>query len=176
MPWQHNNHPWEKNWPPWLLTVTKMVTASRDWAVTWAVIELWPSRDWAVIILKMPWLSCDLAVTEQSLPVISGQGHGRGQTQGQIWWSHLRPKVQSICLFFVSWESDHFWLRYSKFPIWPWKFKVKVMAKVKPDGPMWGLKFNRYVCLFVFLFCGNRTIFGQDRANSIFELENWRSR
>ena len=31
------------------LTVTKMVTASRDWAVTWAVIELWPSRDWAVI-------------------------------------------------------------------------------------------------------------------------------
>ena len=67
--------PWEKNWPPWLLTVssrwahreltvTKMVTASRDWAVTWAVIELWPSRDWAVIILKMPWLSCDLAVTE----------------------------------------------------------------------------------------------------------------
>ena len=56
--------PWEKNWPPWLLTVTKMVTASRDWAVTWAMIELWPSRDWAMIILKMPWLSCDLAVTE----------------------------------------------------------------------------------------------------------------
>ena len=46
------------------LTVTKMVTASRDWAVTWAVIELWPSRDWVVIILKMPWLSCDLPVTE----------------------------------------------------------------------------------------------------------------
>ena len=61
-----NSNPWEKK--PWLLTVsstvTKMVTASRDWAVTWAVIELWPSRDWAVIILKMPWLSCDLAVTE----------------------------------------------------------------------------------------------------------------
>ena len=52
---------------PWAhreLTVTKMVTASRDWAMTWAVIELWPSRDWAVIILRMPWLSCDLAVTE----------------------------------------------------------------------------------------------------------------
>ena len=67
--------PWEKNWPPWLLTVsspwvhgeltvTKMVTASRDWAMTWAVIELWPRRDrrdWAV---TSPWLSCDLAVTE----------------------------------------------------------------------------------------------------------------
>ena len=38
-----------------------MVTASRDWAMTWAVTY---SRDWAVIILKMPWLSCDLAVTE----------------------------------------------------------------------------------------------------------------
>ena len=47
-----------------VLTVTKMVPASHDWAVTWAVIELWPSRDWAVIILKMPWLSYDLAVTE----------------------------------------------------------------------------------------------------------------
>ena len=46
------------------LTVTKMVTASRDWAVTWAVIELWPSRDWAVIKLKMLTASCDLAVTE----------------------------------------------------------------------------------------------------------------
>ena len=42
------------------LTVTKMVTASHHWAV----IELWPGRDWAVIILKMPWLNCDLAVTE----------------------------------------------------------------------------------------------------------------
>ena len=47
------------------LTVTKMVTASRDWAVTWAVIELWPSRDGAVIILKMLTASCDLAVIEQ---------------------------------------------------------------------------------------------------------------
>ena len=24
-------------------------------------------------------------------------------------------------LFFVSWQSNHFWLRYSKFHIWPWK-------------------------------------------------------
>ena len=35
------------------------------------------------------------------------QGHGQGQTC----WSHLRPWVQSICLLFVSWQSDHFWLR-----------------------------------------------------------------
>ena len=46
------------------LTVTKMITASREWAVTWAVIELWPSRDWAMIILKMLTASCDLAVIE----------------------------------------------------------------------------------------------------------------
>ena len=37
---------------------------SRDWAVTWAVIELWPSRDWAAIILKMLTASCDFAVIE----------------------------------------------------------------------------------------------------------------
>ena len=32
---------------------------------------------------------------------------------------------------------------------------------------------RQYVC---FLFCGNRTIFGQDIADSIFDLENSRSR
>ena len=37
------------------LTVTKMVTASRDWAVTWAVIELWPRRDWAVTSPSRDW-------------------------------------------------------------------------------------------------------------------------
>ena len=31
------------------------------------------------------------------------------------------------------------------------------MAKVKPDGDIWGLKFHLYVC---FSFRGNRTIFG----------------
>ena len=85
----------------------------------------------------------------------------------------FEPWVQSICLLFVSWQSDHFWLRYSKFYIWPWKFKFKVMAKVKPDGYIWALEFNRYVC---FSFRANRTIFGWDIANSIFDLENSRSR
>ena len=98
---------------------------------------------------------------------------GQGQGQCQIWWSHLKPRVQSMCLLFVSWQSDHFWLRYSQFHIWPWKFKVKVMAKVKPDGPIWSLEFSRCVC---FSFQGNRTTFGWDIANSIFDLENSRSR
>ena len=112
--------------------------------------------------------------------VVKGQGHiwpskfkGQGYVQGQTHWSPLRPGVQSICLFFVSWQSDHFWLRYSKFYIWPWKFKVKVMAKVKSDDLIWALEFNRYVC---FLFRGNRTIFGWDIANFIFDLEKSRSR
>ena len=113
---------------------------------------------------------------------IHGQGHLCGQRsrshltfkiQVQTHWSHLRPGVQSICLLFVWRKSDHFWLRYSKFYIWPWKFKVKVMAKVKPDGHIWALEFNRYVC---FSFRSNRTIFGWDIANSVFDLENSRSR
>ena len=57
---------------------------------------------------------------------IQGQGHGQGQTR----WSHLKPRVQSMCLLFVSWQSDHFWLRYSQLDIWPWKFKVKVTTKI----------------------------------------------
>ena len=51
-------------------------------------------------------------------------------------------------------HQEHFWQRYSKFHIWHWKFKVKVMAKVKPNCHIWGLEFNRYVC---FSFCGNQT-------------------
>ena len=49
---------------------------------------------------------------------------------------------------------------------------VKVMVKVKPIGHIWGQEFNRYVC---FSFCGNRTTFGWDIGNSIFDLENSRS-
>ena len=41
----------------------------------------------------------------------------KGKLDGHIWGL----EVQSICLLFVSWQSDHFWLRYSKFYIWPWK-------------------------------------------------------
>ena len=77
------------------------------------------------------------------------QSHGQGPT----WWSS-RPSVQSICVLFILWQSNHFWLRYSKFQTWPWKFKVKVMANVKFDGHIWGLVFNWYAC---FLFRSNRT-------------------
>ena len=57
---------------------------------------------------------------------IQGQGHGQGQTR----WSHLKPRVQSMCLLFASWQSDHFLLRYGQLDIWPWKFKVKVTTKI----------------------------------------------
>ena len=97
------------------------------------------------------------------------QGHGQSQTHCHIWGLEFKL----IYLLFVSWQSDHFWLRYSKFHIWPWKFKVKVMAKVKSDGHIWGQEFNRYVR---FSFRGIQTIFGWDIANSIFDLENSRSR
>ena len=82
------------------------------------------------------------------------QGHGQGQTHCQIWGLEFKS-------------------RYSKCHIWPWKFKVKVKAKVKSDGYIWGLEFNRCVR---FSFRGNWTIFGRDIANSIFDLQNSRSR
>ena len=51
--------------------------------------------------------------------------------------------------------------------------KGKVMVKVKPDGHIWGLGVQS-ICLLSFR--GNRTIFGWDVANSIFDLKNSRSR
>ena len=50
-----------------------------------------------------------------------------------------------VCFSFRG-NRTFFWLRYSKSYIWPWKFKVKVMAKVKSDGHIWALEFNRYLC------------------------------
>ena len=49
--------------------------------------------------------------------------------QSQNWW----PGVQLICSFFDSWQLDNFWLRYSKFHVWPWKFQVKVMMKINQN-------------------------------------------
>ena len=80
-------------------------------------------------------------------------------------WSH--PGYYPVNPY--TWPSDHFWLRYSKFHIWPWKFKVKIMSKVKPNGHIWSLKSNWYVCFSV---RGNRTIFGWDIGNSLFDIEN----
>ena len=116
--------------------------------------------------------------------------HGQGHVCGQRWRSCLTFKIQRSRLWsrsntlvtFEAWSSIDMFvfcfmairpLRYRKFHIWPWKFKVKVMTKVKPDGHIWGPEFNRYVC---FSFRGNRTIFGWDIANSIFDLEKSRSR
>ena len=142
-----HGHEWPTEWPPIL---------------RYSYFRIWP---WKSMVKVM----CVVKGQGHIWPSkFNSQSHGRGQSH----WSHLRPGVQSICLLFVSRQSDHFWLRYRKFHIWPWKFKVNVMTKVKPVGHIWGLGFNRCVC---FLLRGNRTIFGWDIANSIFDLENSRS-
>ena len=120
---------------------------------------------------------------------ILGQGHACGQRSRphltlKIQRSRSWPRSNPLVTFEASSSIDTFAFNfvvigpllveiYIKFYIWPWKFKVKVMAKVKTDGHIWGLEFNRYVC---FSFHGNWTIFGCDIANFIIELENSRSR
>ena len=145
----------------------------------WLSDAIWWQRTWSTLAQMMACClaarshylnQCWLIISVVQLQLAEGN-FTRGNVETQ--WSHLKPRVQSMYLLFVSWQLDHFWLRYSQFNIWPWKFKVKVMAKVKPNGHIWSLEFSRYVC---FLFRGNRTIFGWDIANSIFDLENSRSR
>ena len=101
---------------------------------------------------------------------IHGQGHVCGQRsrsrltleiQRSRLWSRSNPLVtfeawDSIDMFALCFVAiGPFLLIHSKFYIWPWKFKVKVMAKVETDGHNWTLGFNRYVC---FLFRCNRAI------------------
>ena len=140
---------------------------------SWVYQEPQRTRQYFIFFIKLNestsrrHLNSPRSLSGRSLHLIF-QGHGQGPT----WWS-LRPSVQFICVLFILWQSNHFWLRYIKFQNRSWKFKVKVMANVKFDGQIWGLGFNRYVC---FLFLGNLIILGQDMADSIFDLEKSRSR
>ena len=67
--------------------------------------------------------------------------------------------------YFYVWFHDHhikyFFLRHSKINIWPWKFNVKVVAKVKIDRHIWGLAFNWYFFSFFILW---QSIFVWDTA------------
>ena len=82
---------------------------------------------------------------------IHGQGHVCGQRSRsrlnfkQISKVKIMVKVKPIghiwglefnlyiCFSFRGNRTIFGWDIYSKFHIWPWKFKVKIMAKVKPD-------------------------------------------
>ena len=116
-----------------------------------------------------------------TMRMIKGLGHiwpwkftDQGHCQGQTWWLHLRPKVQSICLLFVSWHNR---------TILCWDIANSMFDLVNSRSRSWP-KSNQVVTfeaqssidMFVFLFRGNRNIFGWDIANPIFDLENWRSR
>ena len=98
-----------------------------------------------------------------------------GHSHGHEWSTSISfVQCQSALPF---WDNSYPW---SKPCVWSKvkvtfdleNSKVKVMAKVKSEGHIWGLEFNRYVC---FSFHGNWTLFGWGIANSIFDLENSRS-
>ena len=109
----------------------------------------------------------------------SPNGHGHGHE-----WRTATPFVQcqsalpfwdtTISKFYHqnAWSRSCVWSKV-KVLFDPQHSNVKVIVKVTPTGHTWGLEFNRYVC---FSFRGNRTTFGWYIANSIFDLENSRSR
>ena len=88
--------------------LTLKIQRSGSWSRSNPLVtfEAWSSIDmFAFRFVAIGPLLVDIA---NSIFDKGGQGHGQGQTR----WSYLRPRVQSICLLFVSWQSDHFWLRY----------------------------------------------------------------
>ena len=98
----------------------------------WYIAKVKPgSHIWGLGFNRYPFVAIRPFLGEiQQIPYLILKIQGQGHDQGQTRWSHLRPRVQWICLLFISWQSDHFWLRYSKFHIWPWKFKVKFTTKI----------------------------------------------
>ena len=84
----------------------------------WSHLRPWSSID--MFAFRFAAIGPFLAEIEQ-IPYLTLKNLCQGHDQGQTRWSHLSPRVQSLCLLFVSWQSDHFWMRYCKFHIWPWK-------------------------------------------------------
>ena len=84
---------------------------------------------------------------------------GQGHEQGKYLWPNIRCSDKSISTFFILWQSDYLFLRYSK-------------VKDIMDGHIWRLAFNWPV---TFSFRDNK-IFLWDRAYQIFDFEILRSR
>ena len=117
--WSHSGHnmidpytwPWSRSWS-WMTYSYPLCSMSICPPILrYSYFKIWP---WKSLV--------------NTMHMVKGLGHiwpwtfkDQGHCQGQTWWSHLMPKDQSICLLFVSWQSDHFGLRYSKLNIWPWK-------------------------------------------------------
>ena len=94
------------------------LTLVTKWSWSWSWMTYYHSLCARYSYFKIrPWKSM-----VKVMCVVKGQGHvwpskfkGQGYGQGQTHWSHLRHGVQSICLLFVSWQSDLFWLKYRKY-------------------------------------------------------------
>ena len=101
---------WSWSWP-WMTYCHPLCAMSIGPPILrYSYLKIWP---WKSMVKVM----CVVKGRHVGPSKFKGLGYGQGQTH----WSHLRPGVQLICLLFVSWQSDHFWLRCSKFYIWPWK-------------------------------------------------------
>ena len=88
----------------------------------------------------------------------------------QYRYPYLRPpKTQWMCLFFVTRQSDHLFLRYSKSNFWPWKFKDKVMTKVKLHGL---IQVSRSIDEFVFHFMSMRPCLPEIKQIQYLTLKN----
>ena len=105
---------------PWSLCGKSLhLTLVTKWSQSWSLMtyshhlcsmSIGPPFCYTANFKIWPWNSL-----VNQMCVVKGLGHiwpwklnDQGHCQGQTWWSHLRPKVQSICLLVVSWQSDHF--------------------------------------------------------------------
>ena len=121
--WRHLGHypldSYTSHWLPkrlwsWMTRVPLVQCQSALPFLGQAYFKLDPENPWS-----MPYVWSKVLTLE-----IEGHGHGQGQTQ----WSHLGLCVRYVC--FSVRGNRPFCLIYSKFRYWPWKFKVKVMAKI----------------------------------------------
>ena len=156
--------------------------------ISWSLFHTCPCRHTEII--RILWFHLDestarrqlkspRSLSGRSIHLTSPNGHGHGHE-----WPTATPFVQcqSALPFWDTaiskfdhenpWSRSYVWSKV-KVTFDLQISKVKIMVKVKPIGHIWGLEFNQYVC---FSFRGNRTTFGWDIRNSIFDLENPRSR
>ena len=134
--------------------------------------EHWKSQHGSNILSTHPFCSMSIGhpIPEiwlfQNLTLkIQGQGHG----WGGCWKSQYGSNTLSTRIPFVPCQSAIPFLRYDFFKIWPWKSKVKVMAKVKVESHKVGVTFYWLTSLS---FHVNRPFHSCDTKFSKSYLEN----
>ena len=149
-PFHFREYIWRSaKWQPLCLCLTVLIMVK---ILAFSFIIIWSGRyvflniQWYIISIKS--ISKVCFQSWRQIPYLTMKIQGQSHGQGQTWWSHLRSRVQSICLLFVSWQSDHFLSR----DIANSMFNLENSSKGHGQGQTWWSHLSPRILMICLLF------------------------